>query len=199
MVSFARRVTSEAASPLALSAGLIIGLLALVGCGGSSSKTGSTFVQPAGSSPSADASGKGAPSTVLGAVDSCTLLKPADFTAATTAVESAQDPISAYTFTTTPTKTDVGPAVEQHSACTYHFSGKPGITGEITLDVMTAAEYKSLGTIDTPRPISGLGDEAGVYGERPAFLKGNHGALIANASTNKDFGIALLRALAPRL
>jgi hypothetical protein len=181
---------------------LTIGLLALAGCGGSSTKTASPSAPSDGASPSAeasDASSPGSGSTALGSIDSCTLLTPADFTAATNAVASATSPNSVYTLRTTPTKTDVGPAVEQHSACTYHFSGNPGISGEITLDVMTASEYKSLATFDHPKPISGLGDEAAVFGERPAVLKGNHGALIANASTQKDFAIALLRALAPRL
>jgi len=173
------------------------GLIASAGCGGSPTNAGNA--PPPATSSSADATASSAPGAGLAGVDSCTLLTPADFTAATAAVLASQYPSSTYTLRTVPIKTDVGPAVDQHSACTYHFTGNPGTTGEITLDVMTAAEYKTLGTYDTPKPISNLGDEAAVFGTRPAFLKGSHAALIANSSGSIAFATALLRSLAPRL
>jgi hypothetical protein len=141
----------------------------------------------------------GTGSTALGSIDACTLLTPADFAAATTANDATQYPTSTYTLRTEKVKTDVGPAVEQHSACTYHYSGAPGYTGEFTLDVMTVAEYKSLGTFDKPKPIAGLGDEAAVFGSRPAVLKGNHGALIANSQGTIAFATEILRVVAPKL
>jgi len=157
----------------------------------------SAAAQPANSSatssqPSASSGG----STTLGSVDACTLLTAADFAAATNKVQPSGFSPSKYTLTTEKTTTDVSAAVEQHSACTYHFSGEPGDTGELTLDVMTAAEYHSLGTFEPGKPIAGLGDEAAVFGERPAFLLGNRGALIANSSSTIAFGTELLRNLA---
>ena len=210
------RTRSAALPRLPLAAALLVGSLALSGCGGSSSKVSSpaTSALPPSSSAadtssapatdassSADASDTASAPAVAGlaGVDACTLLTPADFTAATTAFNPTQYPTSTYTLKTVPTKTDVGPAVDQHSACTYHFTGAPGYTGEFTLDVMTVAEYKSLGTIDSPKPIAGLGDEAAIFGERPAVLKGSHGALIANSQGSKAFSTAILRVLVPKL
>ena len=95
-----------------------------------------------------------------------------------------------------PAKTDVSAAVDQHSACTYVYTGNPGSGGELTLDVMTASEYQSLGSFEQGKPISGLGDEAAVYGDRPAFRKGSKGALIANSQSSVAFGTELLRSLA---
>jgi hypothetical protein len=177
------------------------GLIAGAGCGGSATRAGNAPPPATTSSASAtaDATASSGTGAGLAGVDSCTLLTPADFTAATAAVLASQYPSSTYTLRTVPTKTDVGPAVDQHSACTYHFTGSPGTTGEITLDVMTAAEYKTLGTYDTPKMISNLGDEAAVFGTRPAFLKGSHAALIANSSGSIAFATALLRSLAPHL
>jgi hypothetical protein len=60
---------------------------------------------------------------------------------------------------------------------------------------MTASEYHSLGTFEHGKPLSGIGDEAAVYGDRPAFLKGNKGAL-ANSQSTVAFGTELLRSLA---
>lgn len=183
-------------------------MLVASGCAGNAAKTAasataSTAVSPkAGESATADASATGGTDSVgttLGGVDSCTLLTPADFSAATTAVLASMYPASTYALRTVPTKTDVGPAVEQHSACTYHFTGNPGTTGEITLDVMTAAEYRSLANFDPPKPIGGLGDEAAVFGVRPAVRHGDRGALIANSSGSIAFATALLRSFAPRL
>ena len=173
-------------------------LIASAGCGGSATKAGNA-APPATSSSASTSLADRTAGPALAGVDSCTLLTPADFAAATAAVLVSQYPSSTYTLRTVPTKTDVGPAVEQHSACTYHFTGNPGTVGEITLDVMTAAEYKTLGLYDTPKPISNLGDEAAVFGTRPAFLKGPHAALIANSSGSVAFATALLRSLAPRL
>ena len=193
------------ASPHQKPAGWVLltcaGLIASAGCGGSATKTGNTKPPATTSSASTTAdvtAGSGAGAGLAG-VDSCTLLTPADFTAATAAVLASQYPSSTYTLRKVPTKTDVGPAVDQHSACTYHFTGNPGTTGEITLDVMTAAEYKTLRTYDTSKPISNLADEAAVFGTRPAFLKGSHAALIANSSGSIAFATALLRSLAPHL
>jgi len=61
---------------------------------------------------------------------------------------------------------------------------------------MTASEYHSLKTSEAGKPISGLGDEAAVYGERPTFLLGTKGAEIANSQSSIAFGTALLRQLA---
>ena len=177
-------------------------LIASAGCGGSATKAGNAVppatTSSASTSPADKTASPGAGSALAG-VDSCTLLTTADFTAATAAILASQYPSSTYTLRTVPTKTDVGPAVDQHSACIYHFTGNPGTVGEITLDVMTAAEYKTLGLYDTPKPISNLGDEAAVFGTRPAFLKGPHAALIANSSGSVAFATALLRSLAPHL
>ena len=177
---------------------VLLGMLAVSACGGggSSDAKGNTAPQSDTSSAATDASAGSSGSSTLAAVDSCTLLTTADFAAATDKTQPASFPASKYTLRTEKTKTDVGPAVEQHAACTYYFSGAPGDTGELTLDVMTAAEYKSLGVFVTGKPISGLGDEAALYGERPAFRRGDRGALIANSSSSTDFGTELLRQLA---
>ena len=151
---------------------------------------------PADSSSAAVDSPSAVGGGALGAVDACTLLTAADFAAATDKVQPADLPPSAYSLRTVKAVTDVSANVDQHSACTYHFSGKPGASGELTLDVMTAAEYHSLGQLETGKPIDGLGDEAAVFGERPAFLKGPRGVEIANSSSTIAFGKALLRALA---
>jgi hypothetical protein len=196
------RVSSAARPRIRLAVLLLAGMLGAAGCGGGSTKAAVSATPSTDASPTADASATpstGSASTTLSGVDSCTLLTPADFSAATAAVLASQYPTSTYTLRTVPTKTDVGPAVEQHSACTYHFTGNPGTNGEITLDVMTAAEYKTLATFDTPKPITGLGDEAAVFGTRPAVHKGDRGALIANSSGSIAFATALLRSLAPRL
>jgi hypothetical protein len=162
-------------------------------CGSSSPNSSAAAQQSTGS---AVQSGSGAGSGSLSGVDACTLLTAKDFATATDKVQPAGSPPSKYTVTTTAVKTDVSAAVDQHSACTYHYTGNPGSGGEVTLDVMTASEYHLLGTLDQGKPISGLGDEAAVYGERPAFLKGNKGALIANSQSTKAFGTELLRSLA---
>lgn len=171
-------------------------ILILAGCGGGSSKTTPTVAQTHAAGPSSDSSTGGSNSTALGSVDACTLLAPADFAAATDKIQAAGRPPTEYTLTTEKTTTDVSAAVDQHSACTYHFSGHPGDTGELTLDVMTAAEYHLLGQLDKGKPLAGLGDEAAVYGERPAYLKGQRGVLIANSSSSIAFGTELLRSLA---
>jgi len=38
-------------------------------------------------------------------------------------------PASSYTLTTEKAQTDVSAATDQHAACTYHFSGHPGASG----------------------------------------------------------------------
>ena len=187
---------------------LLAAALALAGCSSSPAKTATvsapftaqstaTSGGDASTTPKTSAATSG--SSALGAVDACTLLKPADFTAATTATAAGQYPSSVYTLKTEPTKTDVGPAVDQHSACIYHFAGKPGYSNQLTLDVMTATEYQGLSQFDKPKPVSGLGDEAGVFGDRPAFRKGDHGYLIANSQGSTAFSVALLKALATHL
>jgi hypothetical protein len=168
---------------------IAITLTGLSACGGGASKSSPAAQQPTGG---AVAAGSGS----LAGVDACTLLTTTDFATATDKVQPAGFPPSKYTVTTKAVKTDVSAAVDQHSACTYHYTGNPGSGGEVTLDVMTASEYHLLGTLDQGKPISGLGDEAAVYGERPAFLKGNKGALIANSQSTKAFGTELLRSLA---
>jgi hypothetical protein len=170
-----------------------VALTGLAACGGSSAKSAAAVQQSTGA---AVQSGSGSGSASLSGVDACTLLTAKDFATATDKVQPAGSPPSQYTVTTKAAKTDVSPAVDQHSACTYHYTGNPGSGGELTLDVMTASEYHSLGTLEQGKPISGLGDEAAVYGERPAFLKGNKGALIANSQSSKAFGTELLRSLA---
>jgi hypothetical protein len=142
---------------------------------------------------------KASTSTSLGEVDACSLLTPVDFATATDKVQPKGFPASSYTLSTQKVKTDVSPAFDQHSACTYHFSGHPGASGEITLDVMTAAEFKHLGDFEKGKPIAELGDEAAVYGERPAARRGDRGALIANSSSSIAFGKEILRVLVPRL
>jgi hypothetical protein len=166
-----------------------ITLTGLSACGGGASKSSAAVQQSTGG---AVASG----SESLAGVDACTLLTTDDFATATDKVQPAGSPPSKYTLTTTAVKTDVSAAVDQHSACTYHYTGNPGSGGELTLDVMTASEYKSLGTLDQGKPLSGIGDEAAVYGDRPAFRKGKKGALIANSQSSKAFGTELLRSLA---
>jgi hypothetical protein len=99
-------------------------------------------------------------------------------------------------ITTKAATTDVSAAVDQHSACTYDCTGSPGFAVELTLDVMTAAEYASLGTFEKGKPLSGIGDEAAVYGDCPAFRRGKIGALIANSQSTVAFGTELLRSLA---
>jgi hypothetical protein len=164
-------------------------LTGLAACGGGSSKSSGAVQQSTGGAVASD-------SGSLAGVDACTLLTPDDFAAANDKVEPAGSPPSKYTFTTKAVKTDVSAAVDQHSACTYDYTGNPGSGGELTLDVMTASEYRSLGTFEQGKPLSGLGDEAAVYGERPAFRKGNKGALIANSQSTVAFGKELLRSLA---
>ena len=85
--------------------------------------------------PAPGSSAKTSISTSLGVVDACSLLTPVDFATATDKVQPQGFPASSYTLRTQKVKTDVSPAVDQHSACTYYFSGKPGASGEITLDV----------------------------------------------------------------
>jgi hypothetical protein len=172
------------------------GMLGLAACGGGSSGKPSAAQQTGSSTPASLTSSSGSASATLGAVDACTLLTPSDFAAATDKVQPSGFPASSYTLTTEKAQTDVSAATDQHAACTYHFSGHPGASGELTLDVMTSAEYHSLGTFETGKPVTGLGDEAAVYGERPAFLLGNRGALIANSSSSIAFGTELLRRLA---
>jgi hypothetical protein len=176
---------------------VVAAMLGLVACGGNSSQTKSSAAQPPGSSVSVvEPSTSSSDSTTLASTDACTVLTVADFAAATDKVQPSDLPPSKYTLTTAKTTTDVSPAVDQHSACTYHFSGDPGASGELTLDVMTSAEYHSLGTFEPGKPIAGLGDQGAVYGERPAFLLGKRGALIANSSSSIAFGTELLRRLA---
>jgi hypothetical protein len=64
---------------------------------------------------------------------------------------------------------------------------------------MTAAEYQGLGMFEKGKPIAGLGDEAAVYGERPAVRRGDRGALIANSSSTIAFGKEILQVLVSRL
>jgi hypothetical protein len=170
------------------------GILGLAACGGGSSGKAAAAPLTDSSTPSSDASSSN--SGALGAVDACTLLKPADFAAATDKVQPSGFPASNYTLTTETTKTDVSAKADEHAACTYHFSGNPGASGELTLDIMTSSEYHGLGQFETGKPIAGLGDEAAVYGERPAFLRGGRGAVIANSSSSIAFGTELLRQLA---
>jgi hypothetical protein len=169
--------------------------LGLTACGGSSAPAASAGKPTGGQAAATEAGGASSASTSLGAVDACTLLTPADFAAATDKIHPGE-PASAYTLKTEKATTDVSGATDQHSACTYHYSGHPGDSGEVTLDVMTASEYHSLKTFETGKPISGLGDEAAVYGDRPAFLLGDKGAEIANSQSSIAFGTALLRELA---
>lgn len=175
-------------------------MVVATGCGGGSSKPASAAApaaaQGASSQPATAAGSTDTGGASLGSVDACTELTAADFAAATDKVQAAGRPPSAYTLTTEKTKTDVSAAIEQHAACTYHFTGNPGDSGELTLDVMTPAEYHLLGQFDKAKPIAGLGDEAAVYGERPAFLKGQRGVVIANSSSTIAFGKELLRSLA---
>ena len=171
-------------------------MMVAAGCGGGSSKPASAAAPTASSQPSTDTSSTDAGGSSLGSVDACAQLTPADFAAATDKVQPAGFPRSTYTLRTQKTKTDVSPAVDQHAACEYFFSGNPGASGQLTLDVMTASEYHLLGQFDKAKPIAGLGDEAAVYGERPAFLKGQRGVVIANSSSSRAFGTELLRSLA---
>jgi hypothetical protein len=171
-------------------------MLGSTACGGGASGKPAATQQIPSSTRSSATSPSSSGSATLGAVNTCTLLTPSDFAAATDKVQPSGFPASSYTLRTEKTTTDVSAKTDEHSACTYHFSGNPGASGELTLDVMTPAEYHSLGTFETGKPITGLGDEAAVYGERPAFLQGNRGALIANSSSSIAFGTELLRRLA---
>lgn len=184
----------QAGTRLQLGTVIISGMLGLAACGGGSSGSKQVAAKPMDSPPLESAA-----TTSLGEVDACSLLTPTDFATATDKVQPKDFPASSYTLSTQKVKTDVSPAVDQHSACTYHFSGHPGASGEITLDVMTAAEYKSLGMFEKGKPIAGLGDEAAVYGERPAVRRGDRGALIANSSSTIAFGKEILQVLVSRL
>ena len=150
----------------------ISGMLGASGCGGGSAGD-KRAASDAMDMRAPEGSAKTSSSTSLGAVDACSLLTPVDFATATDKVQPQGFPASSYTLRTQKVKTDVSPAVDQHSACTYYFSGKPGASGEITLDVMTAAEFKHLGDFEKGKPIAELGDEAAVYGTRPAARRGD--------------------------
>ena len=186
------RSRARSRSPLILAAA--IGLTACGGGSASSPSAGKPSASDAASaSPKSTSTSSG--STSLGAVDACTLLTPADFTAATLKIHPGEAPTT-YTLKTQKATTDVSAATDHHSACTYHYSGQPGGGGELTLDVMTASQYHGLKTFEPGKSIPGLGDEAAVYGERPAFLVGDKGAEIANSQSSIAFGTALLRQLA---
>jgi hypothetical protein len=188
----------QAGAHLPLCVLAISAVLGASGCGGGSAGN----KQAAADAIDKPVTGSGAKtsiSTSLGAVDACSLLTPVDFATATDKVQPKDFLPSSYTLRTQKVKTDVSPAVDQHSACTYYFSGHPGASGEITLDVMTAAEFKHLGDFEKGKPIAELGDEAAVYGERPAARRGDRGALIANSSSSIAFGKEILRVLVPRL
>ncbi|MDB6084832.1 MAG: hypothetical protein JWN43_2713, partial [Gammaproteobacteria bacterium] len=188
----------QAGARLPLCVLAISGMLSLAGCGSGSAgnKLGAAAAMD---SPAPGDTAKTSMSTSLGVVDACSLLTPVDFATATDKVQPKGFPPSSYKLRTQKVKTDVSPAVDQHSACTYYFSGNPGASGEITLDVMTAAEFKHLGDFEKGKPIAELGDEAAVYGERPAVRRGDRGALIANSSSSIAFGKEILRVLVPRL
>jgi hypothetical protein len=186
-----------AGARLALCALAISGMLGPSGCGSGSLGDKEAAAEATGPAPGNTA--KTSISTSLGVVDACSLLTPADFATATDKVQPKGFPASSYTLRTKKVNTDVSPAVDQHSACTYYFSGHPGASGEITLDVMTAAEYKRLSEFVRVKPIGELGDEAAVYGERPAVRRGDRGALIANSSSSIAFGKEILRVLVSRL
>jgi hypothetical protein len=188
----------QAAARLALYVLAVSGMLGTAGCGSGSSGSKQVAAESM-DRPAPGITAKASISTSLGEVDACSLLTPVDFATATDKVQPKGFPASSYTLSTQKVKTDVSPAVDQHSACTYHFSGHPGASGEITLDVMTAAEYKNLGEFERGKPIGELGDEAAVYGERPAVRRGDRGALIANSSSSIAFGKEILRILVPRL
>ena len=176
----------------------VSGVLCLAACGRDASGSKQSAPETLKSPALVSAATTGG-STSLGDVDACSLLTSVDFATATDNVQPKDFPPSSYTLRTLKVKTDVSPAVDQHSACTYYFSGSPGASGEITLDVMTAAEYKTLGAFEKGKPIDGLGDEAAVYGERPAVRRGDRGALIANSSSSVAFGKEILRVLVSRL
>jgi hypothetical protein len=176
----------------------VSGVLCLAACGSDASGSKQSAPETL-NSPALASSATTGGSTSLGDVDACSLLTSVDFATATDNVQPKGFPPSSYTLRTRKVKTDVSPAVDQHSACTYYFSGHPGASGEITLDVMTAAEYKTLGQFEKGKPIAGLGDEAAVYGQRPALRRGERGAVIANSSSSIAFGKEILRAVAPRL
>jgi hypothetical protein len=174
------------------------GMLGASGCDGGSAGNKQAAAD-ATDRPAPGNSTKTSISTSLGTVDACSLLTPADFATATDKVQPKGFPASSYTLRTQKVKTDVSPAVDQHSACTYYFAGHPGASGEITVDVMTAAEFEHLGDFEKGKPIAELGDEAAVYGARPAARRGDRGALIANSSSSIAFGKEILRVLVPRL
>ncbi len=174
---------------------VLTAVVGLTACGGNATHDSSATTAKDGQPAATQTSGASSASTTLGAVDSCSLLTPADFAAASDKIHPGS-PATAFTLTTKKVTTDVSAATDQHSACTYYYTGHPGDGGELTLDVMTASEYHSLKTSEAGKPISGLGDEAAVYGERPTFLLGTKGAEIANSQSSIAFGTALLRQLA---
>jgi hypothetical protein len=193
-MAHARTRLVRRATPLAWSL-VLTAAVGLTACSGSSAHAPSVVKSSTEQSTAPDGASASSATTSLGSIDACTLLTPADFAAATSKIHPGEAPTS-YTLTTEKAKTDVSAAIDQHSACTYHYTGHPGGGGVLTLDVMTASEYHSLKTFETGKPISGLGDEAAVYGERPAFLLGDKGAEIANSQSSVAFGTALLRELA---
>jgi hypothetical protein len=198
MKNITSNATFQSGARLPLYVLAVSGMLGLSGCGSGSS--GNKQAAPESMDrPALGITAKASTSTSLREVDACSLLTPVDFATATDKVQPKGFPASSYTLSTQTVKTDVSPAFDQHSACTYHFSGHPGASGEITLDVMTAAEYKNLGEFERGKPIGELGDEAAVYGERPAVRRGDRGALIANSSSSIAFGKELLRVLVSRL
>jgi hypothetical protein len=198
MKNITANATFQAGARFPLYVLAVSGMLGASGCGGGSAGNKQAAAD-AMDRPAPGSSAKTSISTSLGVVDACSLLTPVDFATATDKVQSKGFPASSYTLRTKKVKTDVSPAVDQHSACTYYFSGHPGASGEITLDVMTAAEFKHLGDFEKGKPIAELGDEAAVYGERPAARRGDRGALIANSSSSIAFGKEILRVLVPRL
>src|ERR1700736_1734855 len=110
----------QAGARLPLCVFAISGMLGLAGCGGGSA--GNKQPAPAAmDTPAPGSSAKTSISTSLGLVDACSLLSPADFATATDKVQPKGFPASSYTLRTQKVKTDVSPAVDQHSACTYYF------------------------------------------------------------------------------
>jgi hypothetical protein len=179
---------------------VVLGAAALAGCGGQAAAPGTPAGQAASSDPSGSAgAGDTSPSdsaqpAAASLPDSCTLLTAADLDAVTKALGGTPD---GGAVRTTAKKTDVGPAVEQHSTCHYVRDGAGGM--QFDLDVMTQAEYDTLDDFETPKPIAGLGDAAAVYGVRPAVRVGALGALIANTQGTTDQAIELLKIVATKL